>query len=161
MIYKSKDRQYNGQNKQYHVNVCHYIVCPSICRSYLILFMFAIILSVLRFVDHIWYCLFWPLYCLSFDLPFSTTPLVFSKIFLCQIQINFMSNYERHLSHNYTNMVRVQVMVGVVENGKSKDRQYNGQNKQYQIWSTNRRTDNIMANINNIKYDLQIDGQTI
>jgi hypothetical protein len=60
-----KDRQYNGQKKEYKQwSIKHYTEGQTIQ----VLFLLAIVLSVLLFVDHCLYSFFWSLYCLSFCL---------------------------------------------------------------------------------------------
>jgi hypothetical protein len=60
------------------VSFDHCGVCPSIYRFWLPLwYLLTIVLSVLRFTDyHYPFGIFWPLWCLSFDLQIMITPLV-------------------------------------------------------------------------------------
>ena len=70
------------------VSFGHCIVCPAIYHFWLLLwYLLAIVLSVLRFTTSDYsFGIFWPLYCLSCDLPLLITPLVsFGHCIVCPV----------------------------------------------------------------------------
>ena len=73
------------------VSFGHYIVCPLIYDFWLLLwYLLAIILSVLFTASDYSFGIFWPLYCLSFDLWLLITPLVsFGHYIVCPLIYDF------------------------------------------------------------------------
>jgi hypothetical protein len=98
------------------VSFGHYIVCPLIYDFWLLLwYLLAIILSVLWFMTSDYsFGIFWPLYCLSFDLWLLITPLVsFGHYIVCPLIYDFWLLLLVFLQtfHTHKNLVGFQLVL--------------------------------------------------